>query len=48
MFDIEETKMKTVHMERRLVQKAVSKEATALSLTQKKAAVFFNKQYKCK
>lgn len=40
MFDIEETKMKTVHMERRLVQKAVSKEATALSLTQKKLLFF--------
>lgn len=40
MFDIEEAKMKTVHMERRLVQKAVSKEATSLSLTQKKLLFF--------
>lgn len=42
MFDIniEEAKLQTVHMERRLVQKAVSKEATALSLQQKKLLFF--------
>lgn len=40
MFDIEEARLQTVHMERRLVQKAVSKEATALSLQQKKLLFF--------
>lgn len=40
MFNIEETKLQTVHMERRLVQKAISKEATALSLQQKKLLFF--------
>lgn len=40
MFDIDNIKTKTVHMERRLVQKTVSKEATALSLQQKKLLFF--------
>lgn len=40
MFDIETAKTKTVHMERGLVQKAISKEATALSLQQKKLLYF--------
>lgn len=40
MFDIDNIRTKTVHMERRLVQKAVSKEATALSLAQKKMLFF--------
>lgn len=40
MFDLDETKIKTVHMERRLVQKAVSKEVTSLSLQQKKLLFF--------
>lgn len=40
MFDIENLRTKTVHMESRLVQKTVSKEATALSLQQKKLLFF--------
>lgn len=40
MFDIETVKSKTVHIERTVVQKAISKEATALSLQQKKLLFF--------